>query len=98
MVAEGVETEEQLRFLQDLHCDEMQGYLVSRPVPREEANDLLAQSSSIRRKILEYGVDYAGLAHHQGVGAASGMMGILNDFPAEDPLPPNQQSSGVGSQ
>ncbi len=95
VVAEGVETEEQLRFLQDLHCDEMQGYLVSRPVPREEVNDLLAQASSIRRMILENGVDYGGLMHHQGVGAASGMIGVLNDFPEEGP-PASQQSSGVG--
>ena len=35
VVAEGVETEEQLRLLKSLHCDEMQGYLFSKPVPRE---------------------------------------------------------------
>ena len=34
-VAEGVETEEQLRLLKSLHCDEMQGYLFSKPVPSE---------------------------------------------------------------
>jgi diguanylate cyclase (GGDEF)-like protein len=34
-VAEGVETEEQLRQLQLLHCDEMQGYLYGKPVPVE---------------------------------------------------------------
>jgi diguanylate cyclase (GGDEF)-like protein/PAS domain S-box-containing protein len=35
VVAEGVETEEQARLLRLLGCDEMQGYLFSRPVPRE---------------------------------------------------------------
>jgi diguanylate cyclase (GGDEF)-like protein len=35
VVAEGVETEEQLHQLRLLHCDEMQGYLFSKPVPSE---------------------------------------------------------------
>ncbi|UNK43103.1 EAL domain-containing protein [Luteimonas sp. S4-F44] len=33
VVAEGVETEAQLRFLTDRHCDELQGYWISRPLP-----------------------------------------------------------------
>jgi EAL domain-containing protein (putative c-di-GMP-specific phosphodiesterase class I) len=35
VVAEGVESEEQLRQLRLLHCDEMQGYLYGKPVPVE---------------------------------------------------------------
>jgi predicted signal transduction protein with EAL and GGDEF domain len=31
-----VETVEQLRILQRLSCDEVQGYLISRPVPARE--------------------------------------------------------------
>jgi len=34
-VAEGVETTEQSRLLRSLSRDEMQGYLFSKPVPRE---------------------------------------------------------------
>jgi EAL domain-containing protein (putative c-di-GMP-specific phosphodiesterase class I) len=34
-VAEGVETEEQLRQLRLLGCDEMQGYFFGKPVPVE---------------------------------------------------------------
>jgi EAL domain-containing protein (putative c-di-GMP-specific phosphodiesterase class I) len=41
VVAEGVETGEQLSFIHSLHCDEMQGYLFSRPVPDEEITGLL---------------------------------------------------------
>ena len=37
VVAEGVETAEQLEFLRGLQCEEFQGYLFSKPVPAEEA-------------------------------------------------------------
>ena len=33
VVAEGLETEEEMRFLVRRRCDEAQGYLISRPVP-----------------------------------------------------------------
>jgi len=35
-IAEGVETTEQRRILADLGCDEIQGYLLSRPLPEKE--------------------------------------------------------------
>jgi diguanylate cyclase (GGDEF)-like protein len=40
-VAEGVETQQQLDYLVQEGCDESQGYLHSRPVPREEFERLL---------------------------------------------------------
>lgn len=40
-VAEGVETEEQLRLLTDIGCDLIQGYYFSPPVPPEKFNALL---------------------------------------------------------
>lgn len=61
VVAEGVETEEQLRLLQGLNCDEIQGYFISRPIPADEASDLLAQSAGIRHLVTEYDVDFAGM-------------------------------------
>jgi diguanylate cyclase (GGDEF)-like protein/PAS domain S-box-containing protein len=41
VTAEGVETPEQLAFLRTLGCDNMQGFLVSRPVPAAEFEALL---------------------------------------------------------
>ncbi|HKR14811.1 MAG TPA: EAL domain-containing protein [Pyrinomonadaceae bacterium] len=44
VIAEGVETAEQLRFLQLLRCDEIQGYLFSRPRPAAELVELFDSS------------------------------------------------------
>jgi diguanylate cyclase (GGDEF)-like protein len=41
VVAEGVETEEQLAFLKARFCNEVQGFLFSRPIPAEELSRLL---------------------------------------------------------
>jgi diguanylate cyclase (GGDEF)-like protein len=41
VIAEGVETEQQRSFLRENGCDEMQGYLFSRPVPPEQLLKLL---------------------------------------------------------
>ena len=50
VVAEGVETIGQLRVLQALQCNEVQGYLISRPVPAMEVPALIH-----RRFLLPHG-------------------------------------------
>ncbi|MEA3193188.1 MAG: hypothetical protein QOD26_1521 [Betaproteobacteria bacterium] len=41
VIAEGVEDDDQLRLLRELGCDQIQGYLVGRPVPAEQMHALL---------------------------------------------------------
>ncbi len=41
VVAEGVETDEQLKFLHLVRCDELQGYLFSKPVSYEDFGQML---------------------------------------------------------
>jgi|WetSurSiteA1Bulk_404760.scaffolds.fasta_scaffold00057_10 diguanylate cyclase (GGDEF)-like protein/PAS domain S-box-containing protein len=44
VLAEGVETEEQLAFLREQGCDSYQGYLYSKPIPADDFANLLAKS------------------------------------------------------
>ncbi|CAB1215492.1 EAL domain-containing protein [Acinetobacter bouvetii] len=43
VVAEGIETKQQLQYLQDLECDIAQGFLFSKPLPENEATIYLEQ-------------------------------------------------------
>jgi EAL domain-containing protein (putative c-di-GMP-specific phosphodiesterase class I) len=46
VVAEGVETEEQRKLLRLLRCDQMQGYLFSRPVAKDKVEEMLISESA----------------------------------------------------
>ncbi|MBS1230124.1 MAG: response regulator receiver modulated diguanylate cyclase/phosphodiesterase with sensor(s) [Proteobacteria bacterium] len=52
VVAEGVETEGQLGLLIANHCDEVQGYYFSRPLPVDEATALLQTGRSLDSKMM----------------------------------------------
>jgi EAL domain-containing protein (putative c-di-GMP-specific phosphodiesterase class I) len=43
VIAEGVETEEQLQILTDLGCPQVQGYLLGRPMPAERVEGVLGK-------------------------------------------------------
>jgi diguanylate cyclase (GGDEF)-like protein len=47
VVAEGVETKEQLNYLDKLGCDEIQGYLLSTPLPSQEIEKLLLEEIAL---------------------------------------------------
>ncbi|MEA5620022.1 EAL domain-containing response regulator [Cronbergia sp. UHCC 0137] len=47
IIAEGVETEAELNFLRQNHCDAIQGFLFSRPLPKLEFEQLLLSKKSL---------------------------------------------------
>jgi diguanylate cyclase (GGDEF)-like protein len=51
VIAEGVETEEQLEFLRAQGCNEMQGYLLSRPVPPKEVEGFFGDKKNILKSL-----------------------------------------------
>lgn len=49
VIAEGVETKEQLEFLTGANCDEVQGFIIGRPQPIEHYADLVNGKSTARQ-------------------------------------------------
>ncbi|WDE14099.1 EAL domain-containing protein [Thalassomonas haliotis] len=81
IVAEGVETAEQLKFLRDLNCHQVQGYLISKPVPYEQATEFLAKPSLITGKIkASLGHNIQALPDDEGHFKVE-LTGILNKAP-----------------
>jgi diguanylate cyclase (GGDEF)-like protein/PAS domain S-box-containing protein len=50
-IAEGVETQEQLDFLREKQCDEIQGYLFSRPLPAQMFAELLRNDGALSAQV-----------------------------------------------
>jgi diguanylate cyclase (GGDEF)-like protein/PAS domain S-box-containing protein len=59
VIAEGVETEEQLDYLRLRGCDEVQGHYFSRPLPSAEAERVLRQSRRIEPVAWEAGARWS---------------------------------------
>ena len=55
VVAEGVENEAQLAFLSQEACDEVQGYLIGRPMPIERYAELTGRPTTAKRKTANAG-------------------------------------------
>lgn len=53
LIAEGVETVEQLEFLRLSDCDLVQGYLFSRPLPGEAATQFLYQQTQTTKSLVQ---------------------------------------------
>ncbi|NOX75472.1 MAG: EAL domain-containing protein [Gammaproteobacteria bacterium] len=47
-IAEGVETRSQLKLLRELHCDQIQGYLMGRPLSVEQATAVLTKAEELK--------------------------------------------------
>ncbi|MGB5325035.1 MAG: EAL domain-containing protein, partial [Pseudomonadales bacterium] len=77
IVAEGVESTEHLRFLQDLSCDQIQGYLISKPMRHEDVPEFLEGEAQIRHLIVDDRQDRNLLTLHQ----SNNMIGVLNELP-----------------
>ena len=47
ITAEGVETSDQVEFLKNLHCDDIQGYYFSKPLPVNEFEDFVRKHTGL---------------------------------------------------
>ena len=95
VVCEGVENEEQLRYLQDNHCDQVQGNLLAVPLQRQEATNLLANPGRIKRVITSYDASKLGLTAMTGSGTETVITGVLNSF-QQPAAQPRRRSSASG--
>jgi len=54
VIAEGVENAEQLKFLRRHRCDQVQGYLISRPIPMAELRILLQKAPQVEGMSVDF--------------------------------------------
>lgn len=77
VIAEGVESQEQMNFLKDLSCDQIQGYLVSRPMPRDQIDAFIQNSAELKASIM---VD-SDFQQHSRFAHTGSLLSVLNQAP-----------------
>ncbi|MBQ7474181.1 MAG: EAL domain-containing protein [Oscillospiraceae bacterium] len=97
VIAEGVETEEQLHVLKSLGCDIVQGYFFSKPVPAEKFEPFILQK---KEADLAAGASSGGEAELDSVAdqiARSAKLDLLRDKAEvkEEPLPLQAEEPAV---
>jgi len=94
VLAEGVESEEQLLFLRDHHCDEIQGHLVSEPVNAAQITADLEQPGKLSQIVLGVTIDRKISTGPVVNLPLSGLDAVLARFPdaANDEKEPSQTS------
>jgi len=99
VLAEGVETTEQLLFLRDHHCDEIQGYLVSKPVSAEQATQFVEQPSVLSQIILASTIGHRRNRARNTILPLSGLDAVLSRFPdaANDDAEGGQRDQAAGT-
>lgn len=99
VLAEGVETREQLLFLRDHHCDEIQGFLVSKPVTADETTAYLEKPTLLSQAILANTMGHRALPSGARSLPLTGLDAIITRFPdaANDEIDPEAQTREAGS-
>ncbi|MBQ2510168.1 MAG: GGDEF domain-containing protein, partial [Erysipelotrichaceae bacterium] len=67
VIAEGVETQEQLDALKSMGCDIVQGYFFSKPVPAEEYEKFIIEALEKKEQKERYLFDPNALKHHDDI-------------------------------
>ena len=81
VLAEGVETQEQLLFLRDHHCDEIQGFFVSKPLNAERTTRQLEKPAELSQIVLAATMGARSLGSGEVTLPLTGLDAVISRFP-----------------